>query len=209
MKINEKRWNLAQSSEEKYWEQFTTKSLLEYLEKEYKKDLDKLLKRLRKFITINKNTKILQIGCGPLDIINYFRKGKTYSIDPLAEFYKKRFKINYKSTHLKKASGEQIPYEDNYFDLVILNNVLDHTKNPEKVLSEIFRVLKKEGILHLEIQIYQEIFLILSKIWGPLKKLFTKEMFNIHHPHMFLSKDVEKIISQKFIILDKEYEDIE
>ena len=26
---------------------------------------------------------------------------------------------------------------------------------------------------------------------------------------MFLSKDVEKIISQKFIILDKEYEDIE
>ncbi|MAH03306.1 hypothetical protein CMI39_00790 [Candidatus Pacearchaeota archaeon] len=209
MKINENRWNIAQESEKRYWEQFKTKSLLEYLEKEYKKDLDILLKKLEKTIKINKNTKILQIGCGPLDIINYFKKGKTYSIDPLANFYKKRFKIDYKSTHLKEAPGEQIPYKDNYFDLVIINNVLDHTKDPEKVLSETYRVLKKDGILHLEIQIYQKIFLLLTKIWGPLKKLFTREMFNIHHPHMFLSYDVEKIISKKFIVINKEYEDIE
>ena len=105
MKINENRWNIAQESEKGYWEQWTTKSLLEYLEKEYKKELNLLLKRLERIIKINKNTKILQIGCGPLDIINYFKEGKTYSIDPLAEFYKKRFKIDYKSTHLKEASG--------------------------------------------------------------------------------------------------------
>ena len=77
------------------------------------------------------------------------------------------------------------------------------------MLSETYRVLKKDGILHLEIQIYQKIFLVLSKIWGPLKKLFTRKIFNIHHPHMFLSYDVEKMISKKFSIITKEYEDIE
>jgi len=209
IKVNKKRWIIAQESEKGYWKQFTTKSLLGYLEKVYKEKLNSLLKKWDGKIKINKNTKILQIGCGPLDIINYFKKGKRYSIDPLAEFYKKRFNIDYKSTHLKEASGEQLPYSDNYFDLVILDNVLDHTSSPEKVLSEIYRVLKKDGILHLEIQIYQKIFLVLTKIWGPIKKLFTREIFNIHHPHMFLSKDVEKMISKKFIIITKEYENVE
>lgn len=206
--VNKQRWDIAQESERVYWDGFTTESLLKLLEDIYKKRLNLFLKKWGSLIKINKNTKILQIGCGPLDIINYFNVGKIYAIDPLANFYKEKFDIDYKSINFKQASGEEIPYANDYFDLVIINNVIDHTHIPEKVLSEINRVLKDNGIMHLEVQVYQRSFLLITKIWGPLKKLSTGNIFNIHHPHMFLLSDVEKLISKDFSIITKKHENI-
>lgn len=50
--------------------------------------------------------------------------------------------------YLDKATvgtGETIPYCDNYFDIVIADNVVEHLKNPEKVFYEINRILKPGG----------------------------------------------------------------
>lgn len=44
------------------------------------------------------------------------------------------------------SSGE-IPVEDNTFDMILLTEVLEHLKNPELVLKELFRVLKVNGTL--------------------------------------------------------------
>jgi ubiquinone/menaquinone biosynthesis C-methylase UbiE len=38
-----------------------------------------------------------------------------------------------------------MPFEDDDFDTVICNQVLEHVKEPEKLFSETFRVLKKGG----------------------------------------------------------------
>lgn len=208
-KVNEERWDIAQNSEKGYWKQFDTKSLLEYLEKVYSEKAEKLLERWRRFIKITPDTRILQIGCGPLDIINYIPIERKYSIDPLADLFKKRFKIDYNSTNLQKGVGEQLPFQDKYFDIVIITNALDHTQVPSKVLSEMNRVLKDKGILHLEVQVYRKSFLILSKILGFFKELLTKKMFNIHHPYMFLLKDVKRLLSKEFSVIVEESEDIQ
>jgi len=42
---------------------------------------------------------------------------------------------------------ENIPFEDNSVDFIINIAVLEHVPNPEKVISEIFRVLKPGGIV--------------------------------------------------------------
>ena len=39
----------------------------------------------------------------------------------------------------------ELKFNDNEFDAVYVNNTLEHAYNPKKVLSEIFRVLKKNG----------------------------------------------------------------
>jgi ubiquinone/menaquinone biosynthesis C-methylase UbiE len=207
-KIDEKRWEIAQESEKDYWnDEWDSKSLKDNMEEIYKKKLDNSLKIWQKYIKIGKDTKILQIGCGPLDIINYFKTGKRYSIDPLADLYKQKFNFDYKSTNLKKAGGEDIPFPDKYFDLVIINNVIDHTYLPKKVLQEIKRVLKDDGIMNLDVQVYQKSFLILAKIWGFFKKRFTGEIFNIHHPYMFHAHDIDKLVKNEFNIVHKEFED--
>lgn len=46
----------------------------------------------------------------------------------------------------KLGSADSIPYEDNFFDVVICNNVLEHLSDPQKVFGEVNRVLKKGGL---------------------------------------------------------------
>jgi ubiquinone/menaquinone biosynthesis C-methylase UbiE len=45
------------------------------------------------------------------------------------------------------AGSDKVPFHDNYFDLCIMNDVIEHISNPEAVLSEIIRMLKPQGKL--------------------------------------------------------------
>lgn len=198
--VSPKRWKIAQNSEEKFWNRFSTEKLSH---KKYSKKAKILLKKWSEFKTITKNTKILQIGCGPLDLINYLEGMKRYSLDPLADFYKKQFNVDYKKANLVKGVGENLPFKDEFFDIVLLPNVLDHTINPEKVLSEIKRVLKKEGIFYFDIYFYQKEFLLLAKVWAFSKKIRNR-VFNPAHPFMFTLKKVRNLLSKDFSILFEE-----
>ncbi|WBW97321.1 class I SAM-dependent methyltransferase [Oceanirhabdus sp. W0125-5] len=51
------------------------------------------------------------------------------------------------SSKLIKVIGDalNIPYEDNYFDVIILSDVLHHIKDQESLMKECYRVLKPAG----------------------------------------------------------------
>jgi len=49
------------------------------------------------------------------------------------------------------GSVENIPIEDNKFDVIITQEVLEHVKNPWKAMSEIQRVLKKGGLAYIQL----------------------------------------------------------
>ena len=50
--------------------------------------------------------------------------------------------------HYTVVNAEELPYEDERFDIVIANMMLYHIPNLDKALSEIRRVLKKNGIFY-------------------------------------------------------------
>lgn len=203
-KVSSKRWEIAQEAEKEFWQNKYPGEVMQIeLGDKYFKKSKILLKKWSKFIKINKKTKILQIGCGPLDLINYLKGMKRYSLDPLADFYKEKFPVDYKKANLVKGVGEDLPFKDEFFDIVLLPNVLDHTVNPEKVLSEIKRVLKKDGIFYFDIYFYQKGFLQLARAWAFSKK-FKKKIFNPAHPHMFTLKKVKSLLSKDFSILFEE-----
>ncbi len=55
-------------------------------------------------------------------------------------------KYNSKKSRFKHYNGDKMPFENNSFDVVVSFQVIEHIKNEENYISEIYRVLKKHGI---------------------------------------------------------------
>lgn len=53
------------------------------------------------------------------------------------------------------ADAENMPFQNEYFDLVVCQAVLEHTKDPKKIVNEIHRVLKKRGLLYCTVPFLQ------------------------------------------------------
>src|SRR3989344_1082666 len=108
--------------------------------------------RLDKIVSLlpqEKNIKILDAGCGEGQLLlKIFNKGYNdiYGADvtPVAlESAKKRIpKAKFSLQDLKSLN-----FSDEYFDVVICTEVIEHIKNYEKVLQELKRILKKNGLL--------------------------------------------------------------
>ena len=56
-----------------------------------------------------------------------------------------------------KMDIHHIPYSDNFFDAILCNHVLEHVESDRKVLTELFRVLKKGGWAILQVPFFEPI----------------------------------------------------
>lgn len=55
------------------------------------------------------------------------------------------------------ADAHAIPFADGFFDGVIVQAVLEHVLEPDKVVSEIWRVLKQDGLVYAETPFMQHV----------------------------------------------------
>lgn len=60
---------------------------------------------------------------------------------------KARAKYTANNVHFMVCDASDIPFETNSFDAVVISNSLHIMQNPQEVMSEIYRVLKDDGIL--------------------------------------------------------------
>ncbi len=73
--------------------------------------------------------------------------------------FKKQTNIDYTTTDLNspiadvKADICALPFDDNAYDFILCNHVLEHIKNDTKAMQELFRVLKPGGTAILQIPI--------------------------------------------------------
>lgn len=58
--------------------------------------------------------------------------------------------VHNENCNVVKGSLEYLPFEDDYFDKVIILDHFNHTNNCKKASSEVYRVLKSEGDLIVE-----------------------------------------------------------
>ncbi len=96
----------------------------------------------------DKNSKILEVGCSGGPLLKYLiDKGfnNVYGIDisKKAIVYCKKRRLN----NVFAIDGTKTKFKDNYFDIIISSDLLEHIKNDYKALSEWNRILKQGGKL--------------------------------------------------------------
>lgn len=112
----------------------------------------KALDDLRKEILDDVDGRVLEIGPGTGVNLKYFNKNTisqlTYIDVDYTEGLEKKAKEKCPNINFVDGSVEKMPFEDNSFDHVIFTLVFCSVKNPINGLSEIKRVLKKNGKIH-------------------------------------------------------------
>jgi ubiquinone/menaquinone biosynthesis C-methylase UbiE len=106
---------------------------------------DLLAKYLTEKYLIKKNSRFLDLGCGRGEFLRGFIKQgmEGFGIDQ-ADTAKEICPM----ATIKVGNLEnKLPFEDNYFDVVFSKSVVEHFYYPEKILSEIHRVLKPNGLV--------------------------------------------------------------
>jgi SAM-dependent methyltransferase len=92
---------------------------------------------------------VLDIGSGALSWIKGIIPGMNLvACDPLAHEYAKLFDYkNHSQRCPMKAFAEDLPFNENTFDIVHCSNALDHTQNPYKAILEMERVCRPGGMI--------------------------------------------------------------
>ena len=96
--------------------------------------------------SIKKEYKLLDLGAGAgiIPAMNFQGTvSRIFGIDPDPRVLSNPF-----LDEAKISVGENIPYPDNFFDIVIADNVMEHLPNPHTVLKEVHRVLKRNGVFY-------------------------------------------------------------
>lgn len=148
-----------------------------------------LKRRARKIIEeINpqRDEKILDLGCGTgyylfllsslpvnLNLFGLDHDGK--ALDEARKFLKDR-KIKY-----ILGDSHVLPFKDNTFDKIVASEVLEHLENDSQALCEIFRVLKKDGLLVISVPSINYPF-----FWDPINWIL-QHFFNTHIKEGFFS----------------------
>ena len=102
-----------------------------------------------------KGKKILDLGCGPRGSLEWAKNAKQrIGLDPLAKKYLKLNEGKHQMTYVEGKS-EEIPFAENYFDVISSFNSLDHVENVEKTVTEIARCLKIDGLFLLITDIHE------------------------------------------------------
>ncbi|MDP8205865.1 MAG: methyltransferase domain-containing protein [Candidatus Electryonea clarkiae] len=186
MKTNN-RWQRAQKYERKWWSNAENEFDFEYLEYyagELVKDLDGI-------IDINENTRTLEVGSGPAGIITHLPGNLRCAIDPLESYFAgiPLFRESRdENVEYFTAQGESLPFDKDTFNLVIMDNVLDHCQNPEKVMNEVIRVMRTNGILYLR----QHVF----SAWGiQLRKTIERFEIDQGHPYSFKKSTLKDLFA--------------
>lgn len=96
--------------------------------------------------------KILEIGCAYGYLLKVFEKEGwiTYGLDVSSH----AIKVAKENTDAKllvlNVEDENIPSPNNFFDVIIMIDVLEHIKKTGKVIKEIHRTLKPGGLLYMK-----------------------------------------------------------
>ena len=134
-------------------------------------------RQLEKFDRKKKYSKVLEIGAGSSPHIDYLKHDyDEYFIaetsSNVQEFYTEK-----KNIKAYLYDGNNLPFEDNFFDRIIISHCLEHINNPEKFLFEMMSKLKEGGVLSISLPTDPGHLWRLGRLF--IKYFIVKKTYNI------------------------------
>lgn len=87
---------------------------------------------------------LLDIGVGSGYYLDNYTKHQIFGID-ISEKMIHKAQLKNPQHHFFTAAAHELPFENNFFDYIVLTHVLTVVPNVEQVFSEIYRCLKPHG----------------------------------------------------------------
>jgi len=107
----------------------------------------KLIKKLVSESASYQKSRMLDVGCGDGSFIRQFQdKCQIFGLDRSKKAIEKVNELGLNGIKLN-ISSEKFPFENEYFEIVYMGDVIEHLLNPDFAIMEIKRVLKPEGFL--------------------------------------------------------------
>lgn len=204
------RWKQAQSYEKNFWKSTAEKlgedktsklSWYRWRAKNLKNNLDKAFGNDSPDL---KDARVIEVGSGPVGLVSALEASEKVAIDPLCDFFSSQpslIECRGEDVNYLQGKGEELPFEDGHFDLVVIENVIDHTESAHEVMDELNRVLKDEGILYLTVNLHPP--------WGyVLHEIVSKLRIDKGHPYTFTIPKIRKFLaSHGFDVRYDEWQD--
>ena len=101
-----------------------------------------------------RGVRVLDVGCGDAGVLIAFAEAgaRASGIEPYERSVERgrvRADEHGVEVDIRVGVAESLPFPDASFDLVTLDNVLEHVQDRERTLAEIRRVLRPDGVLYL------------------------------------------------------------
>ncbi|MDA7455172.1 class I SAM-dependent methyltransferase [Planktomarina temperata] len=183
------KWTKAQTLEPLHWLDNKNKIASNTYQNQVRSRAEHIFKNIDSRLgstVCNKN--ILEIGCGATPLAIFAKNGAVTLVDPLMNFYKEQFADVFpESTELVQAKAEELPFDDNTFDILVTRNTLDHVEDVHSCLQEMTRVLKPDGVAYIGMNVFA----------GPLLiyRTFRKDP---EHPYTFSKYSFKELVNKHF-----------
>lgn len=187
---------MKQDDNKKFWDRVSK------IYAPFMKSSDYVYKEISKKMTpyLHSFDRVLEIACGSGQLS--FQNASKVKRWTATDFSNAMLDEAKKKNHMEKLFFEYqnavcLTYEDESFDAVVIANALHIMPYPQKALSEIKRVLKKDGILIAPTFVHKE-------STGFRLRLFIMELAGFKVMHRWTSEEYVQFVSQQgFSVMEK------
>ncbi|MCS7232102.1 MAG: methyltransferase domain-containing protein [Elusimicrobiota bacterium] len=142
---------------------------------------------------ISYNDKVLDVACGTAENAELIiQKAIYYGIDipDIALRIAQQKYSSFKKVFFTKGDAENLPYPDNFFDVVLSTYSLEHFTSPKKVIDEMIRVCKLNGKIILISPAWD------NPLWVPPS--LSKKLNNFFRRIIFILQQIIKLFLLSF-----------
>ena len=194
-------WESAQREELSYWKGTVTSvaGVLSEIE-----EVTRLVEFGTTFGSIGTVGAVVELGVGPLGIgwSAMVDADRAVGVDPLPRLIVSTGdrvvddfarSLQERTDYLQADATKPIPLDSGVFDLVVCDNVIDHTQDPEGILVEAARLAKPGGTLLFGVNVYSTLGLVK---WRQVTRRLHPHDFNVTlHPQSFREDHLPRLLA--------------